>query len=250
MNAEAIIIGDEILYGLVREENSKIIIDTLNRFGIYLSKIQIIRDDEKQIIHALREAFDSGNKIVITTGGLGPTNDDKTLDAIAKFLNKDIIFDDTLISKIKNCFKNNPPKAAFKMARIIDGAKLYESPLGLVPGQLIKVNDSFLIVLPGPPSEVKALLVRIISDLIPLLGFRHRCKMTIYLNTKEAEIADLLIDVMEKFNVYVKVILTERSDKGLPIEILSFSENRKKCLEEVKTAADYISKSLQNTLHR
>ncbi len=80
MRAEAIIIGDEILYGLVQEKNSQIIIETLNDFGIYISRIQIIRDNEQQIIHALEEALNSGSKIIITTGGLGPTNDDITLD--------------------------------------------------------------------------------------------------------------------------------------------------------------------------
>ena len=80
------------------------------------------------------------------------------------------------------------------------------------------------------------------NDLIHILGFRHRCKTTVYLDIKEAEIANLLIDVMKRFNVYAKAILTEKSSRGLPIEILSFGEDEKKCLEQIRAAANYISK--------
>ncbi len=150
------------------------------------------------------------------------------------------------MNKIRNCFKGEPPKAAFKMARIIEGAKLYDSPLGLVPGQVVRVRDSFLVILPGPPREVKALLREILNDLTQKLGIKHRCKKTIYLDILEAEIAGLLLDVMKKFNVYAKAILTKKSDKGLPVEILSYGENRDICLKRISAAADYINKHVSS----
>jgi len=240
MKAEAIIIGDEILFGLVREENTNIIISKLNKKGFFVSRITIIRDDENEIADAITSALRRGSRVIITTGGLGPTEDDKTLETVAKLFRRKLIYDEKLKEKIRKCFNREVPKAAYKMARVIEDAKTYPSPLGLVSGQVIKTNNSYLIVLPGPPREVETLLDIILDDLAKEMGIRYRCVERVYIEAKEAEIANLLINVNKKYGVYAKALITKKTDKGLPVEILSFGENRELCEKKVKDAIKYI----------
>ena len=244
MIAEIIIIGDEILYGLVKEENSYIIIRQLTSMGIFVSRVVIIRDDEKEIMNAVKNALERKADLIVTTGGLGPTEDDKTLDTIAKLLGKEIIYNEEIVKKIIHCFKGKPPQAAFKMARVIKDAKLYPSPLGLVPGQVLKVDKSYIIILPGPPREVETLLKSILEDLSGELKAKHKCIKTIYVKAKEAELASLLLDVIKIYGVYAKAIITQKGDKGLPIEILSFDDDKERCEQKIREVIEYIQKHL------
>ncbi len=236
MSVEIIIIGDEILYGIVKDENSYILVNELTARGFFVNRITIVRDDEREIIDAVKSSLNKGAKIIITTGGLGPTEDDKTIDAMSKFFGRKIIIDEEMAKRIKDCFDGNPPEVAYKMARVLEGAKIYRSPLGLAPAQVIRHEGVYIIVLPGPPKEVKILIGRILDDISNILGKKYRCRRRIYLKAKEAELAHLLTNAINRFKVYIKALVAEKSEHGLPIEILGFGEDKEECkrrLEEV-----------------
>lgn len=104
MKAEIIAIGTEILLGDIINSNAQYLAQELAALGIDMYYQQVVGDNEIRIMHAFDEAY-SRSDIIITTGGLGPTDDDITKEVAAKYFNKKLIQDENSIKKIRDYFK-------------------------------------------------------------------------------------------------------------------------------------------------
>ena len=104
MKAEIIAIGTEILLGDIINSNAQYLAQELATLGIDMYYQQVVGDNEKRIVHAFDEAY-SRSDIIITTGGLGPTDDDLTKEVAAKYFNKELLPDEESIEKIKGLFQ-------------------------------------------------------------------------------------------------------------------------------------------------
>ena len=137
MKARIIAIGTELLSGK-QETNSSFIAERLMLMGIDLREVFIVRDSEEEIADSLRRSLDNTD-LVITTGGLGPTEDDITRKTIAKVTGKRLVLDENILDRIKLYFRERlreMPNNAEKQALIPFGAKTIENKAGTAPGFL------------------------------------------------------------------------------------------------------------------
>lgn len=157
MKAEIIAIGTEILLGDIINSNAQYLAQELAALGIDMYYQQVVGDNEIRIMHAFDEAY-SRSDIIITTGGLGPTDDDITKEVAAKYFNKELIQDENSIKKIRDYFKFRErvmTKNNLKQGLIPEGATVIKNNNGTAPGVIIEDDNKIMIILPGPPKEMK-----------------------------------------------------------------------------------------------
>jgi len=157
MKAEIIAIGTEILLGDIINSNAQYLAQELAALGIDMYYQQVVGDNERRVIHAFDEAY-SRSDIIITTGGLGPTDDDITKEVAAKYFNKKLIQDSGSIEKIRNYFKfreRTMTENNLKQGLIPEGAIIINNDNGTAPGVIIEEDNKIMIILPGPPKEMK-----------------------------------------------------------------------------------------------
>ncbi len=157
LSAEIIAIGSELLTPTKTDTNSLWLTEKLNDIGIEVKLKTIVGDDEMRLEETIRDAV-SRSDIVITTGGLGPTEDDITRKIAARALNRKLIFKQNLLDDLRERFKAygyEMPEKNISQAQIIEGAKILPNPKGSAVGMLLEMDEKYLIVLPGPPRELK-----------------------------------------------------------------------------------------------
>jgi nicotinamide-nucleotide amidase len=165
MKAEIISIGTEILLGDIVNSNAQYLAQELAILGIDMYYQQVVGDNEMRIIHAFDEAY-SRSDIIITTGGLGPTDDDLTKEVAAKYFKKGLLPDQESTDKIKNYFKFRERKMTennLKQGLIPEGAVIINNDNGTAPGVIIEENDKIMIILPGPHKEMKPMFEEIVK---------------------------------------------------------------------------------------
>ncbi len=153
MKAEIFSIGTEILLGEILDSNAKHIASELANMGIDVFYKTTVGDNEKRLLDAIDIAYKRAD-IIISTGGLGPTDDDLTKETFAKYFNKELITDEASLKNLKEYFKNEEmPLSNLKQADIPKGAIPIENKNGTAPGIFIEENGKIAIILPGPPKE-------------------------------------------------------------------------------------------------
>jgi len=156
MNAEIICIGTEILLGQILNTNQQWLSLRLSELGIDVYHQSTVGDNPQRLAQAIRQGLDRSD-IVITTGGLGPTVDDITLEVISDVLSKEPIYNKKIADQIKSHFRSQRlkmPRENLRQAFIPEGAKILENSVGTAPGFIIDENGKILIALPGPPREL------------------------------------------------------------------------------------------------
>jgi competence/damage-inducible protein CinA C-terminal domain len=157
MKAEIIAIGTEILLGDIINSNAQYLAQELAALGIDMYYQQVVGDNEIRIMHAFDEAY-SRSDIIITTGGLGPTDDDITKEVAAKYFNKELIEDENSTKKIRDYFKFRERAMTqnnLKQGLIQEGATVINNNNGTAPGVIMEDDNKIMIILPGPPKEMK-----------------------------------------------------------------------------------------------
>jgi nicotinamide-nucleotide amidase len=161
LNAEIIAIGSEMLTPFRLDTNSLWLTEQLNALGVEVKLKTIVGDDEARLEQTIRDALQR-SEIVISTGGLGPTEDDITKKVFAKVLGRELQLRQEIIEKIRARFARRNlemPEINTRQAFVMEGAMLLENNNGTAPGQLVQHlrqgGDCTVILLPGPPREMK-----------------------------------------------------------------------------------------------
>lgn len=194
--AALLVIGDEILSGRTQDKNIATIAKWLNSQGIRLSEVRVVPDDMGAIadaLNALRAAYD----YVFTTGGLGPTHDDITVDAVAAALGLPVIVHPRAEAILRDYYGDRITDARLRMARTPDGAELIENARTGAPG--VRIGNLFLLA--GVPSIMQTMLDALEGQLeggAPLLA------RSVGAWAQESTVADLLRE-------------TERTQPGIAI---------------------------------
>ncbi|NWF92003.1 MAG: CinA family nicotinamide mononucleotide deamidase-related protein [Syntrophaceae bacterium] len=175
MNAQIIAIGSELLLGQIVDTNSSYIARALADNGIELVQTTSVGDDLQRMNEVIRSAIDQV-QVVITTGGLGPTEDDLTREAVAEVTGRPLVFQSHLMEQIEAIFKRRGFRMAEnnrRQAYIPEGAIPIENPKGTAPGFIVEGSDWVILSIPGVPSEMKYLMEHTV---IPYLRRRFNLK--------------------------------------------------------------------------
>ena len=157
MKAEIISIGTELLLGEITDLNAVYLASQLPLLGLDLHFISTVGDNKQRLIETLEHAWKRSD-IIITTGGLGPTEDDVTREAIADFFHEPISIDQSLVSQFKELFRRfnmDMPESNIKQASIIPSCEVIANPRGTAPGWWVHKDKHVIIAMPGPPGEMQ-----------------------------------------------------------------------------------------------
>jgi nicotinamide-nucleotide amidase len=155
LSAEIIAIGSELLTPDKTDTNSLWLTGKLNEIGIEVKLKTVVGDDEARLEETIRDALKRSD-IVITTGGLGPTEDDITRKISAKSINRELVYHDELEKDLIERFRlwgREMPEINKRQAFVIEGAEILPNPNGSAAGMLLEIEEKFFVILPGPPRE-------------------------------------------------------------------------------------------------
>ena len=158
MKAEILCVGTEILLGDIVNTNAQFISKGLADLGIEVYHQSVVGDNPQRLLDEFRKSFERTD-IIITTGGLGPTQDDLTKETGAEYFNREMILDKNSLTQLESYFKkmgkSNLEGNNIKQAYFPEGASIFPNPHGTAPGCCMEQNGKILIILPGPPKEAK-----------------------------------------------------------------------------------------------
>ncbi|HMT44629.1 MAG TPA: molybdopterin-binding protein [Chakrabartia sp.] len=180
------VIGDEILSGRTQDKNISQIALWLNLQGIRLREVRVVPDVEDAIVEAVNQ-LRARNDYLFTTGGIGPTHDDITVDAIAKALGVGVVYHPEASAILHKYYENRggATEARMRMARVPDGANLIPNRMSGAPG----IRHGNIFIMAGVPSITAGMLDALTGTLeggAPLLSETVGCWVA------ESEIADML----------------------------------------------------------
>jgi nicotinamide-nucleotide amidase len=175
MEAEIITIGTELLLGEIVDTNTRTIARALRDIGLDLYRTATVGDNVERIAQAVKESIERA-RAVITTGGLGPTVDDPTRQAIADAVGTTLEFRPELWEEIRTHYaryNREPSENSRQMAFIPQGAIAISNPVGTAPAFIVETERAAVVSLPGVPAELKVLLEQ---EVIPYLQQRLQLK--------------------------------------------------------------------------
>ena len=181
--AEVIAIGSELLGSTRLDTNSLFLAERLASLGIELRSKTVVGDNRHEVAEHLRRALDRVD-LVILTGGLGPTDDDVTRDALADVLGVPLIEHAPIIERLVQRFARRGltmPEMNRRQALVIHGGVVLENPNGTAPGQMVAAGDRLVILLPGPPRELQPMMdVLIAGPLAARVGPERLFRTTLF----------------------------------------------------------------------
>ena len=251
-SCELITIGNELLSGRTLNTNAQWLADILTDLGGTVLRCTIVRDDLADISSSIKESTQRGTSCIITSGGLGPTYDDITLEGLALATRRELYVNKVALRQLEQRYNSMKKKgliadstispSRMKMAKIPIGAKPLENPLGSAPGVLLIYEKSTIICLPGVPDEMKAIMLR---HVVPTLKRKfpkfYRLEATLQISgITESILAPLLDIVLGKVrNVYLKShpMGFEDGISKIDIEIISSSLRRSSAKKSIDLAS-------------
>jgi molybdenum cofactor synthesis domain-containing protein len=218
VDIEIICIGNELLIGKVKDTNAHYLAKQITQLGANVKRITVIRDIIEEIAKTINDAIARKPQFIITTGGLGPTFDDKTLQGIAKALNRKLSVNPKALEVVKQRtqkylekrglppeFEMTPPRV--KMATLPEGTEVVNNPLGTAPSVRVDVSGTVLFALPGVPVEVEGIFEETILPLIKnAVGNCVFSEKSLFAdNIFESRLAPLIDKVMsDNLGIYIK----------------------------------------------
>lgn len=193
LNAEIIAIGTEILLGEITDTNSVFMARNLRDIGVNVFYMTTVGDNLQRIADAINLALDRA-EVVITCGGLGPTVDDMTRQAVANATSRPLVFQQVLYDAIAERFRGFGVKMTDnnrQQAYLPDQAHVIENPVGTAPSFIVETNRGVVISLPGVPREMKYLMS---SAVIPYLLERYNLGIIVARVLKTAGIGESSLD--------------------------------------------------------
>jgi nicotinamide-nucleotide amidase len=216
MNAEIIAVGSEMLTHKRVDTNSLFITEQLNNLGVEVTAKHVIGDDLERLAGTIRRALGSAQFVVIS-GGLGPTEDDLTRDAVAMALDRRQVFNPAINDAIEQRFRTMNramPEINRRQAMVIEGAYVLSNDRGTAPGQWIEEGGGILMILPGPPHELKSMFTRQclprLQRILPPLAIR-----TLELRISgmsESELDQSIAPIYKRYQNPVTTILAHNGD--------------------------------------
>jgi len=256
---EIVSVGTELLIGKTLNTNAQWLAKRATTLGLKVSRVTAIGDDIDEISNIIREAIQRGSSFILVTGGLGPTFDDKTLEGIAKAVERELKVHDLALKIVKEKYykyveEGRMEKAELttprvKMATLPEGSRPLPNPVGTAPGVILEHGDKTLIALPGVPSEMKAIFE---ESVVPLL--RKAAGNKTFFETSlevrgivESEVAPLIDQTMHS-NPYVYIKSHPKGEEKIPrleLHLSTTAEDSNEARNRISNALIQISELIQ-----
>lgn len=199
MKAEIITVGTEILLGDIVNTNSQFLAKELASLGLDVYYQSTVGDNESRLMDTLNESLDRSD-IIITTGGLGPTNDDITKEVAAKCFNQELVFYNDIWKDIKQYFEKigvEPTENNKKQAYFPKDCIILNNSNGTAPGAILKKENKIIIVLPGPPKEMIPMFNNELKKYLEnLTDYKLISRTLRFFGIGESELEDKLSDII------------------------------------------------------
>jgi nicotinamide-nucleotide amidase len=210
IRAGIVVTGTEVLTGRISDSNGPWVSERLAEHGVEVAHIVVVADRPDDLMAALRFLAAEGMDLIITTGGLGPTADDLTAELVARFSGRELLLDEQVEEKIAEILRGFARRGGFdfdeaaimeanrKQAMVPEGAIALD-PVGTAPGLVVPAGDRVVIVLPGPPRELRPMWAtaletepvrQVLARATPLHGYTLRM-----FGVPESEIAKSLREI-------------------------------------------------------
>ena len=236
-------VGNEILKGRTVNTNAAHIGRALTFAGHSVSLGITVPDSMDDIVWAFRTAMDSSD-IIVSSGGLGPTYDDMTIDGVSRALNIELELNPDAEKMIRSKYESMGVEltpARIKMAYLPKGSRAIPNSVGTAPGLFLKFNGKTLIVLPGVPAEMKAILEEILPEISAKDYFYYE-ESVIIKGIMESAIAPVVERIMKKYGgrVYIKSHPRKAEDKSpeVEIEVSGSSSRESEATDRVRSALE------------
>lgn len=218
---EIIIVGNEILTGDILDTNTNWLCQLIHGRGGIVTRVTVIPDVLSVVADAIREAVSRKSDIVFTSGGLGPTSDDLTLEAVAMGTDRDIVLHTEALEQVRKQYDRffeqgimsqgglNPARQ--KMACLPQGGEPLLNPVGTAPGVMLKVDQTTIISVPGVPSELKGIIEQSLQDFLnqTFTSGEALTKCVSVSCNDESLLEPVLIDIVKRYpDIYTKSLAT------------------------------------------
>ena len=240
-----IIVGNEVLQGHIQDTNSRWIARRLTDLGFNVKRIFVVADVTEDIIETLSFLTKLNLDLVFVCGGLGPTPDDKTVEATAKCFNLKLVQDKTVLDDIlrkisflkeRGIVKIDPTKWILKMSYIPEGSVSLKNSLGLAPGIMLSVDERSIFMLPGVPVEMKTIFA---EEVEPKLGVGERIVVKkVVLKAEESMFCDLVEKLENEFRRITIGMYPRYGRMELTIRIMGNEAEVFSVVEEIEKEAE------------
>lgn len=200
MKAEIIAVGTEILTGQITNTNAQFLSEEFAKLGIDVFFQTAVGDNEERLLSVI-DLASKRSELVVLCGGLGPTEDDLTKQTLAKYLGRDLVFDEQANKRLDEFFATRLQFARTanneRQAQLIEGSIPLQNSTGLAVGGVLEVNGVTYVVLPGPPSELKPM---VLDSLVPLLSGDHKqlySRVLRFFGIGESQLVTVLTDLID-----------------------------------------------------
>ncbi len=246
LTAEIIAIGSELLAPDRSDTNSLWLTEQLNSLGIEVKLKTIVGDDDARLEEAIKDAL-RRSKVIITTGGLGPTEDDITRKVAARAMSRRLFLDEDVLQGIREKFQSfgrSMPERNSRQAMVIDGADVLPNPNGTAPGLFLEHEGTSIALLPGPPRELQPMFTnyvrsRLTSKAGPIRVVRRILKVA---GMGESAVDELIAPVYTQYTNPQTTILFNKSE----IEVQLIARGRTE--EDAELLLDKVSAQLEERL--
>ena len=200
MKAEIIAVGTEILTGQITNTNAQFLSEEFAKLGIDVFFQTAVGDNEERLLSII-DLASKRSDLVVLCGGLGPTEDDLTKQTLAKYLGRNLVFDEQASKRLNEFFATRPQFTRTanneRQAQLIEGSTPLQNSTGLAVGGVIEVDGVIYVVLPGPPSELKPMVW---DYLVPLLSSDHKqlySRVLRFFGIGESQLVTVLSDLID-----------------------------------------------------
>ena len=239
MNCEIITVGSEITAGDITNTNAAFLSEELTNLGIEVNYQTAVDDNAGRIIEALRAAV-SRSHIIIFTGGLGPTADDITKETVFKAVGLELSENEQSLERIKRYFAakgEQMPAANIKQAMFPKNARIFENGCGTADGCAVRSGTQCLVLLPGPPRELRPMFAQVAEYLTDFLDLKSVVKNLKVFGPGESGITEAISDIIERKRPTVATYIEAGGDVRIKITASGKDENELNALCD-KTAGE------------
>ncbi len=237
--------------GVVVNTNGSWIARRLTSLGFYVDRIIVVRDSRSDVEEEVRRAVEKRIKLLVTTGGLGPTYDDSTASFIASALNRKLVLNKNALELVKKKYESmgvELTSARLKQAYMPEGARVIPNPVGTAPGFIVEMGDTIIVSLPGVPREMKKMFEEYVEkEISRITGYRVASAWLVIRGAEESSIAEIIEEkAREHPEAYIKThpIVLEDGSFYIRLQVSTASKNYREAEEKARSIALDVKKEL------